>query len=209
MSQRSVCFVTYSLASLRLLRSRRSASSQQERRRVCADFSTSRPPLPLTQEARLAAGGWRGLQLDLARSHAPQRSWERQLHNASAAMQQLPAPAAAPPGGAAGGVLPTRVRAATMRDAVDATEIAWASLLGRELPMEGLTRQILTLVGSSQAFTRRLAKETAARHGASPTLTAWTVRASINQHPTSGAPTSQPAAAGCGNAPLSALQRPP
>jgi hypothetical protein len=89
------------------------------------------------------------------------------------AIQQLPPPGAAEDEDA----LPLRrLSAATMRDAVDATELAWASLLGRELPMEGLTRQMLTLIGSSQAFTCRLAEDTAANQGASPTLTAWTVR---------------------------------
>jgi hypothetical protein len=142
----------------------------------CASRLTPPRPrirLPLcTQETRLAAAGWRGLQLDLRRGLAPQRSWERQLHSAATAIAQL-----LPPGDAEEDALPLRrLSAATMRDAVDATELAWASLLGRELPMEGLTRQMLTLVGSSQSFTRRLAEDTAANQGASPTLTAWTVR---------------------------------
>ena len=101
------------------------------------------------QECRLAADGWRSLHGDLLRSLTPQRAWEAQLREAAAS----PLP----------------------QQASEASELSWSALLGRELPMEGLCRQILTLVGSSLAFVRRRMAEAAAR-GASVVETAWMVR---------------------------------
>jgi len=114
------------------------------------------------QEAQVAAAGWRALHGDLQRSLAPQRAWAAQLLR--------PPPARGPasfrsPGGAAG--------AAEEEDAGVAP--AWEQLLGRELPMEGLVRQMMALVGSSAAFTRRRSAD-ARTHGASDVETAWLVR---------------------------------
>jgi hypothetical protein len=117
----------------------------------CAQWLTCRH----TQEARAAADAWRSLHADLQRSHAPQRAWQAQMASAAAAA----AAAAEAPATAA-----------------DAPECAWWSLLGRELPMEGLCRQVLTLVGSSAAAVRSRMADCAAR-GNTPVEAAWMVRA--------------------------------
>ena len=109
----------------------------------------------------------------MQRSLAPQRAWAQQV-------------AIVPNGGGGGGGgsslrassasggPPRRVsprRAASQ----DGAAPAWSALLGRELPMEGLVRQALSLTGSSAAFTRRRDAD-ARTHGGTEVENAWLVR---------------------------------
>jgi hypothetical protein len=118
-------------------------------------------------EIRAAAAAWRALRADLAAGLAPQRAWSAQLAAAAAAAVAVshggrtPAPRAA-----------AAAAAAAAEGATEAAERAWGSLLGHELPMEGLTRQMLALVGASATWTTRRIFHAAA-HGGSRCERAW------------------------------------
>jgi hypothetical protein len=116
-------------------------------------------------EARAAASGWSRLRDDLCRSAAPQRAWEAQLRAATAAAACV---SSRKTGSA-------KAAAAAAAAEENAPGRVWSSLLGHELPMEGLTRQMLQLAGASAAWTRRRGADAAAR-GASAVETTWLVR---------------------------------
>lgn len=132
-------------------------------------FSRAHAACVGAQETRLAGAGWQGLYDALQRSLAPQRAWASQVA-ASAAASAAPASRGAPASGAAHRRSPPRRPGAT-----DGGTPAWSVLLGGELPMEGLVRQTLTLVGASAAFARRRDAD-ARTHGGSDVETAWLVR---------------------------------
>jgi hypothetical protein len=116
-------------------------------------------------ESRAAASGWSRLRDDLRRSAPPQRAWEAQLRAATAA-------AACSSSRKAGSAKAAAAAAAVEENAPGRV---WSSLVGHELPMEGLTRQMLQLAGASAAWTRRRGADAAAR-GASAVETTWLVR---------------------------------
>jgi len=114
----------------------------------------------------------------MQRSLAPQRAWALQVAVAGA-------PSAPRGGGGGGGPSSLRASGASggaprrvsprRASSQDGAAPAWSALLGRELPMEGLVRQVLSLIGSSAAFTRRRDAD-ARTHGGTEVENAWLVR---------------------------------
>ena len=131
------------------------------------------------QEARAAATGWRALHSDMARSLGPQSAWAAQMQHSISGGAMAGGAASAAPDTARGAAARRRAAAAASAAATTSAEgsrTAWAVLTGRELPMEGLARQVLSLVGSSASYTQRRAAD-ARQHGATAVESAWLVRA--------------------------------